>query len=608
MRPHKYDAVVIGSGPAGLMTALRLAKLEKSVALVEREHRLGGTGRGSAYGIWIPQNRLLKEYGIIEDKALCLKWMSKHAYPDSFDINKEFYGIPPKDYKLFESYFDHAGDAVDFLEKESGVPIVFMRNHGDDFDSYEQNAKMLEQRGLPNNYALQRALPDYRPECEFNQVPLGRYINFRTNFSSVMEYFLTMFRQMEAKVLISGLLELCLPKTLIQSYRGFFGKHDEGAFYYCGAGIRMSKVFTKLMHEYKVDIFTNASVEDIIIQNGEVKAVMIDQGNRIKSLETYNAIITTGGFAHNEDLLEKYAPDFPVQACASRPSCTGNLIEKLEDTVQLGHMTDIWQTESVLALAHKDKKANDFIGSSNIWHMNGDSSIVVDQYGNRCYDESSQYSMRSKWFRKGDKEIVVHILDQRSVDRFGGLLGTWSAHLPYFTSSDLLRPNYIVRGQTIEDMTVKLREFLTDYQDKISCELSEDFSSNVKENIQRFNTFAKNGVDENFGRGSGLMGQGWRARRAKDNNYPNKTMYPISEVGPYYAMVLCLSCFNTKGGFQTNAHAQVLDKQDNPIKGLYAAGNCQASPSNTGYVLSTIGPALTYGFIAANHIVEGLET
>ncbi len=42
MSQPAYDLVVIGSGPAGQKAALNAAKLGKRVALVEREHLVGG--------------------------------------------------------------------------------------------------------------------------------------------------------------------------------------------------------------------------------------------------------------------------------------------------------------------------------------------------------------------------------------------------------------------------------------------------------------------------------------------------------------------------------------------------------------------------------------
>ena len=55
-----------------------------------------------------------------------------------------------------------------------------------------------------------------------------------------------------------------------------------------------------------------------------------------------------------------------------------------------------------------------------------------------------------------------------------------------------------------------------------------------------------------------------------------------------------------------DTQARVLDEQENPIPGLYATGNCTAGLLTTypgpG---ATLGPAMTFGYIAGKDMVEG---
>jgi predicted oxidoreductase len=62
----------------------------------------------------------------------------------------------------------------------------------------------------------------------------------------------------------------------------------------------------------------------------------------------------------------------------------------------------------------------------------------------------------------------------------------------------------------------------------------------------------------------------------------------------------------TYDGTRTNANAQVIDGNNQPITGLYAVGNDATSVMGGTYPGAgiTIGPAMTFGYIAARHLAS----
>lgn len=110
---------------------------------------------------------------------------------------------------------------------------------------------------------------------------------------------------------------------------------------------------------------------------------------------------------------------------------------------------------------------------------------------------------------------------------------------------------------------------------------------------------AKSGHDPEFGRGSNAYDQMF----GDANVTPNPCLGPIDQA-PFYAVPIKLGDLGTKGGLKANAKAQVVDADNNPIPGLYAAGNNSGSPFGNLYpgAGGTIGPAATFGFVAANDI------
>jgi 3-oxosteroid 1-dehydrogenase len=61
--------------------------------------------------------------------------------------------------------------------------------------------------------------------------------------------------------------------------------------------------------------------------------------------------------------------------------------------------------------------------------------------------------------------------------------------------------------------------------------------------------------------------------------------------------------FGTQGGLVTDVHARVHRGDGSTIEGLYAIGNCSAAvlPTYPGPG-STLGPAMTFGYLAARHL------
>ena len=84
---------------------------------------------------------------------------------------------------------------------------------------------------------------------------------------------------------------------------------------------------------------------------------------------------------------------------------------------------------------------------------------------------------------------------------------------------------------------------------------------------------------------------------------------PVHEP-PYYAFRIVLGDLGTNGGLVTDEHARVLREDGSVIAGLYATGNTSAAVMGRTYAGAgaTIGPAMAFGYIAAKHIRQRLES
>ena len=121
----------------------------------------------------------------------------------------------------------------------------------------------------------------------------------------------------------------------------------------------------------------------------------------------------------------------------------------------------------------------------------------------------------------------------------------------------------------------------------------------LAQTVQKMNHYAATGVDEDFDRGGNVFDRYYGDTKVK----PNPCLAPLTK-GPYYALKIHPGDIGTKGGLLTNEYAQVVRPSGEPIAGLYAIGNSSSSVMGTSYpgAGATIGPAMTFGYVAANHI------
>ena len=86
-------------------------------------------------------------------------------------------------------------------------------------------------------------------------------------------------------------------------------------------------------------------------------------------------------------------------------------------------------------------------------------------------------------------------------------------------------------------------------------------------------------------------------------------MHPLGKP-PYYAFRIVLGDLGTSGGLRTDEYARVLRPDDTVVRGLYAVGNTSAAVMGRSYAGAgaTIGPAMTFGYVAAKHLVSESST
>ncbi|HBT3038195.1 TPA: FAD-dependent oxidoreductase [Klebsiella pneumoniae] len=123
----------------------------------------------------------------------------------------------------------------------------------------------------------------------------------------------------------------------------------------------------------------------------------------------------------------------------------------------------------------------------------------------------------------------------------------------------------------------------------------------LSETVARYNRDAAQGVDREFAKG----GNSYNRAMGDPGHQPDACNAPLLSA-PFYAIKLYTGDLGTSRGLVTTADAQVVNTQGNPIPGLYAVGNDMDSLMAGTYPGPgiTLGPGLTFGYLAACHLAQ----
>jgi hypothetical protein len=344
------------------------------------------------------------------------------------------------------------------------------------------------------------------------------------------------------------------------------------------------------------------------MEGNRVLGVQAVSGAKSVRIRTRQAVLFgTGGYAHNVEMVALHQPS--LRGACARAGSTGDFL-KIAGTVgaAMGTLGTAWRSQVLLEEALENRAVG-----LGVFYLPGDSMLVVNKYGRRVLNEKRNYNDRTRVHFEFDpteveypNDLLFMIFDQRTLTSFAG-----SFPLP----TDPREQPYLIKGDTWEQLAAAVSDRLRKCAASTGgVSLGQGFLTTLAGTVSTFNSYAKTGVDPDFGRGKHQYDHGYGhyfspmkpSARFPANPLPNELLYPISSTGPYYAFILAAGALDTSGGPATNERAQVLDVRDEPIRGLYGAGNCIASPTGSAYYGGgcTLGPAVTFGYIAAMNALQ----
>ncbi len=313
---------------------------------------------------------------------------------------------------------------------------------------------------------------------------------------------------------------------------------------------------------------------ELIREDGRVIGIHAQRGNAMVDLRARGGVVlASAGFEWNEGLQKRFLSG-PISVPNTPPCNFGDgLLMAMEAGCDLANMGEVWHYPSL----HIPGETYDGrpLARGIKAERSGPHVIWVNARGDRFVNEAANYNSIGKAFFAMDENRPAYrnvpawaIFDHQYREKFA--VGTTMPEGP--------DPDYLLRAETLEELGAK----------------AGINGQRLAETVARWNTFCANGKDLDFDKGESAFD---RFQGAHDAQYPN---FGTIEKRSFYALPVHPGVLGTKGGPRTNAKAQVMSVRGQAIPGLYAAGNVAASVTGPSYygIGSTLGPALTFGFIA----------
>lgn len=547
----EVDLLVIGSGAAGISAAL-FAKLNGlDVLLCEKDVQVGGTTATSGGTVWAPGSHLSVKAGVpddIEHARIFLK--SVVGSRGGEHIRDAFLDSSPKMIRDLDEKTSVKLNAClahpDYVKNQPGEAFGGRALAPAEFDASVLGADFKYVRPPRPEFMGLGGMMVNRNELNALLNPFSSGTNFMTTMKVVLPYFLSRLRFPRGTRLVMG-------NALV------------GSLFYN-------------LKQNQVPVWLQSPLQELIYNNGQVIGAKILHEQKVITVKARKGVVlATGGVGWNKKLREKLFPKGLIEDSLSPQSNTG---DGLTLANKIGAKIDPSIDSSVLYFPcsiHTHKNGYKAIWPHIILDRAKPGVIAVNADGKRFVNESDSYHdfcMAQIKSNKGQQKIVSYLIcDQKSIQKYGlGFVLPGAKKLDYY-----LRENYLFSANSLDALA-----------EKVGIDASQ-----LKKTVERYNSFAKQGIDPDFGKGSGVMNR----FNGDPEVQPNPCLGKI-EQGSFYALpVIPMDCASS-GGLAGDEFGRVLDNNNQPITGLFACGNDLSSIFKGTYPGpgTTLGPGMVFAW------------
>lgn len=364
--PQEYDVVVLGTGAAGLVAAIRAAREGARVGLFEKSEQVGGTTAWSGGMVWVPLNAKGLAAGVDDDRETVLGYLRGLSHGMMLD-------------ETLEAFIDNGHRMLEWLEQETAFryqPVL-------GFPDYHPE----HPGGLPDG--------GRSVECPlFAYADLGDWADRVTRGYQIDGTFLMSESSMARTRPDGGVSPEEYARRAVRDERG--------------AGQALIGWLLRAALDLGVEPVTGARAVRLVTgTDGAVTGVTIERldGSTFEARATGGVVLATGGFEHDEDLKRSFIRG-PLTRTVSVPTNTGDgLVMAMRLGASLGNMREAWWVPTIDV-----EKAG---WGTVVWQVNGERSrphcIMVNGDGGRFTDEAANYNAFGNAFHVVDVARFAYV-------------------------------------------------------------------------------------------------------------------------------------------------------------------------------------------------------
>jgi 3-oxosteroid 1-dehydrogenase len=558
---HVVDVLIVGSGGGGMAAALTANASGLDALVVEKSPHFGGSTALSGGGIWVPGAPAQRREGYSPDPQGVVEYLEKITE-----------GLVSE--ARIRQYVESAPQLLEFLEQLSPwFEFVWKPGYADYYPELPGGSELGSTINVPP-IDLRMLGPDEQKLLQpLALAPRGIWLGPKE-----LRTFYRIRQSWAGKGVLLKLISRMVRARVLGERMAAIGQS-------LAARLRLA------MRERGIPLWLDTPMTELLTDtDGSVTGALVDRdGETLRIGARLGVILASGGFDHDLAWRKEHLPVVEQDWSFGNPAAMGDGIRAGQ---RAGAATDLLDEAWWFPAIQWPDGRMQFMLNERMMPA----QFIVNGDGKRFINEAAPYMDFGHAMIDGQKSGVTHIpcwliTDHRSWNRY-----VIAGHLPIpkIPGAPVPTGRKVPRAW-LDSGVVKAAMGWDEMAAKIGVSARQ-----LSETAARFNELARKGHDDDFNRGDSVYDNYYG-----DPTLPNPNLYPLGGP-PYYAFRIVLGDLGTSGGLRTDEYARVLRPDDTVIRGLYAVGNTAAPVMGRSYAGAgaTIGPAMTFGFVAAKHLAN----